>query len=62
MTTCTQNVYNLHMKEERLSVKIETELKQKAMEKAIKNDLTLSQVIRKLLQDYVNDKQGKLNF
>lgn len=50
------------MKEERLSVKIETELKQKAMEKARKNDLTLSQVIRKLLLDYINDKQGRLNF
>lgn len=45
-----------------LMVKIPLDLKQKALEKARANDLTLSQVVRKMLDDYVKDVQGKLNF
>lgn len=48
--------------ETNIMIKVTPDLKHKVQDKALKNDLTMSQVIRRLLTDYVNEPQGKLIF
>lgn len=45
-----------------IMIKVRPELKKLAKEKAKKSDLTLSQVLRSFLNNYVNEKQETLNF
>lgn len=45
-----------------LQVRMEKETVEKAKEQAKKSGLNLSLVVRKLLEDYVNDPQPKLIF
>lgn len=45
-----------------LTIRITENEVNKAREKAEKSGLSLSQVVRKLLEDYVNDPQPKLIF
>ena len=46
----------------KLQVRIEKEALKKVQEKAKKSRLTVSQIVRKMLDDYVSDPQGKLIF
>lgn len=45
-----------------LQVRMEKQIVEKAKEQAKKSGLSLSLVVRKLLEDYVNDPQPKLIF
>lgn len=45
-----------------LQVRMEKETVEKAKEQAKKSGLNLSLVVRKLLEDYINDPQPKLIF
>lgn len=49
-------------KDKILQVKMDSETIEKAKDKAKKQGLTLSLVVRKLLEDFVNDPQPKLIF
>lgn len=45
-----------------VQVQMPSDLWQEATNKAHQNDLTFSQVVRKLLTDYINDPQGRLAY
>jgi|BioPla2DNA2_1021312.scaffolds.fasta_scaffold60972_2 antitoxin component of RelBE/YafQ-DinJ toxin-antitoxin module len=46
----------------RLQVQIERELLDEALKKARESGLTVSQVVRKMLEDYIKNPQGSLIF
>ena len=46
----------------RLQVQIERELLDEALKKARESGLTVSQVVRKMLEDYIKNPQGRLIF
>jgi antitoxin component of RelBE/YafQ-DinJ toxin-antitoxin module len=50
------------LKETQFMFKIDKDLKEKVRQKAYSEDLTMSQLIRRLLLAYVNEKQSTLNF
>lgn len=45
-----------------IQIQMDVELFEKAREKAEKNDTNVSQVVRKLLREYLSQQQGTLNF
>ena len=58
----TMGIMKEKNKEKMLQVRVESETVDKAKVKAKNAGLSLSLVVRKLLEDYVNDPQPKLIF